>query len=109
MQTITDDRIIKNGFIVAKVKLYNENDEPQTPKTAKWTLRNFSGDVINNREDVSIDAADLGTILYIPLSGDDLPVGWLKMSVQYTYDSLYKNDAESEILCSFYVNDGEGN
>jgi hypothetical protein len=79
--------------IVATFK--NEDGDLVTPKTVTWTLTDSDGDVINNRQDVSITP---GTSVNIVLTGADLQAtGTVKLqkrvvTVKAVYDSILGND-----------------
>lgn len=77
-------------YVIA-VSFLDENDQPVTPLTLTWTLSDRLGNVINNRQDVSI--FDLSDEVDIVLSGNDLRVlsssiGETRtLTIKATYDS----------------------
>lgn len=67
------------------------------PDTARWTLRDKRGNIVNERQDVAIPSSQLSWLITITLMGDDLepavageaidvdPVRYLIWEVTYSY------------------------
>ncbi len=63
---------IEQGTIAFIIRLYDEDGTLVVPETIQWSLRDLSGSIINDREDVAIgDPGQDNTIL---LSGADLAI-----------------------------------
>lgn len=70
------------------------------PDTVSWTLRDLRGNIVNNRENVSIPGGSLAATITLVLYGDDLepavdgeavdidPVRILIWNATYTYDGV---------------------
>lgn len=67
--SILTDKAIEESTFVVTAAFTDEDGGAVTPNSATWTLTDLEGNVINEREDVSISP---DTSVYIVLSGDDL-------------------------------------
>lgn len=72
--------------VVVTVTLTDEDDSAVTPNEASWSLYS-GGSVVNEREDVAIEAGDLASSMDVVLSGDDLTAGLTYFVIEGTYDS----------------------
>lgn len=83
----------EEGTFVVNVAPEDEDDNPVIPVTARWTLTDSEGNVINNRLHVSLTPA---YSMDIVLQGDDLAIpGSSKsriLTVEATYNSSLGND-----------------
>jgi len=85
----------EKGTIVITCAFTDEDGDPVVPTTIKWTLTDGAGDVINEREQVSVLVPAATT--YIVLSGDDLELEATDTSqyvnryflIEATYTSTY--------------------
>lgn len=91
------------------VRFRDRNDQPITPTSAKYTITDDAGNVINNKEDIAISS--LATQVELLLSGDDLAIssGFAGVSeeriltIEATYDSDLGNDLPLNEQAIFYV------
>lgn len=74
----------------------DETGAEATPTSLTWTLTDLSGNVINSRQDVAVDEADLAPSVDIVLSGNDLAVsGRRQVTLVLTIEGTYTSDAGS--------------
>ena len=88
---LTADAIERSTYAIT-ITFYDEEDNLVDPLTAKWTLTDADGSVINNREEVAITSPSSSET--IVLQGDDLVLqggesgsGERVFTVEATYDS----------------------
>ena len=60
----------KGDSLLIPVSFENDAGEAAVPSSARWSLADTSGAIINEREDVALTPAET---MYVELSGDDLP------------------------------------
>lgn len=70
---------------VITYEFQDEKGKSAVPKQCSWTLTNSSGEVINNRQDISID--DLSSEINVVLQGDDLIESLQYIIFKGIYDS----------------------
>jgi hypothetical protein len=99
----------EESTLIITASFTDENDDPVTPQTAKWTLSDLDGTVINTRTEVNI--ASLDTEVDIVLSGDDLALqsatdtGRRAFLIKATYNSALGNDLPLNEETQFDIND----
>lgn len=71
MNVLTSHAVEQSVYWIT-VGFLDEDNNAMAPDTATWTLTDIEGNIINEREDVSITTP--GTSEVIELSGDDLAV-----------------------------------
>jgi len=104
---VTTEAIEKSTFVIS-VSFTDEDDSAVVPNSGlTWTLTDMDGDVINNRENVSITPA---STIYIVLQGDDLEIADSSnnyegriITVEGTYDSDLGSDLPMKDTCRFDV------
>ena len=95
---LIDDAFVEKSTGVITLNFKDEDGQPKDPETAKWTLTDDLGNVINSRENVVI--ASPTSEENIVLSGLDLALSdgfagnaeWRVLLVQATYDSTFGSD-----------------
>lgn len=93
----------EDGTGVVNAQFYDEKDEPVVPVSINWALTDSSGNVINNRDEVSVSPP--AQEIDILLTGDDLQPGNLYVTVWGTYDSDLGNGLPYKDWCNFKVRD----
>jgi hypothetical protein len=94
-KTIISPNAIEGSTFIISVTFYNELNVATVPNTAKWSLSDLSGNIINGRVDQEI--AGLTSTVSIVLSGLDLalPEGvdsYRILTITATYDSILEDD-----------------
>ena len=83
----------------------DEDGDAMSPTTLSWSLVNMFGNVINERELVSIDAPSSSET--IVLYGDDLALSGIdrrrRLTLIGTYDSTYGSDLPLTAECEFRI------
>ena len=115
--TFLTDFAPEGGTFSIEVKFYDEEPKLVTPKSANWTLTDLLGNVINNRQEVSI--SPLSSTVILTLEGDDLAIldtdarrqvnGCVvvprMLLVEYVYDSDLGTDRIGRQQQGFYIKD----
>lgn len=83
-----DDWPYENGTLVLPLNFFDEDDAEGVPETLTWTLKNFSGQVVNEMQNIEIvPSADITLVL----TGVQLVVGDYgtdrELQFSGTYDS----------------------
>jgi len=85
----------EEGTYIITAAFTDEGDSAVTPNVITWTLTDRDGDVINSREDVSVDTP--ASSIDIVLSGDDLAIGTNGISRVLLVEATYDSDAGSDL------------
>lgn len=93
----------EGGTYVIQLRFKDEEGNFMGPVSLKWWLTDVNGNIINNRNEMSI--SEISEIVNITLQGNDLPPGWKVFTVEGTYDSNYGNDLPLKDSIKFYVRD----
>lgn len=99
----------EESTLVITATFTDENGDAVTPQTAKWTLSDLDGTVINSRTEVAIGS--LASEVDVVLSGDDLALqsttdtGRRAFLIEATYNSALANDLPLNEEVQFDVND----
>lgn len=101
--TLSPASINQNTYIIdGEVK--NQDGDPQVPSSLSWTLTDLDGNIINNREEVTIVASDT---FHIVLYGDDLNIedSYTRViTVDGEYDSIeYGNNLPVRVQAQFNI------
>lgn len=84
----------------------DEDGDSVVPSSITWTLTDASGNVINEREDVSVTPA---ATVNIVLSGDDLVIGTnggsRRVTIRATYNSSLGTGLPLKDECLFNISD----
>jgi len=103
IKTLSNE-VIEYSTCVMVLQFRNEDGQQILPISANWSLMDRNGNIINEKEDITIDLPSEPETVYVVLSGNDLPNGYLYFIIDGTY---YNNISEStEPLrdsCKFYV------
>ena len=94
MSEVIRQPVAEGSTAVYTISFFDEDDNAVVPNSAKWSLYDKSGAIVNLREDVVI--AIPATTNTIVLSGDDLKVNdrykLVFLLVEAIYDSSVGND-----------------
>lgn len=92
MPTVITTRAIEESTFVVSVSFFDEGGDAVVPNSATWSLLDLDGNIINNRDGVTI--IPLASTVSIVLSGDDLAINpldqqnqWRRLLVDAVYDS----------------------
>ncbi len=97
------DQANEAGTYVVSFYFKDEDENPTVPNYLNWTLTDEVGNIINEREAVSIDADKLASSMYITLTGSDLPPGYKILTIHGTYNSTYGTNLPLRQSVKFYV------
>lgn len=96
----------EEGTFVVVASFFDEDDAAVTPTSVLWTLTDSNGNVINNRENISVTP---GTSVNIVLYGDDLKITNREVTrivtVKIVYDSDYGTGLPMKKQCMFQIED----
>ena len=103
----------KESTYAVIIEFFDEAEAAEDVKTAKWTLTDASGNIINNNDEVAI--LNPSSVETIVLSGDDLALyedetddttrGKRFVIAEATYDSDLGNDLPLNGEASFTIRD----
>ena len=97
MQTLAKHATESSTYVV-DIDFFDEDGAPVVPDSASWTLSTLIGEIINNKQDVSIVA--LAESVTIVLLGDDLPYTGDQESIELTIESTYTSSLGSGLPCN---------
>jgi len=99
IEILPAEAIEKSTYVITAV-FRDEDDELVIPSSITWTLTDEGGTVINERQDVSIDAP--ASSVDIVLYGDDLSIltaeaGSISVERRFTIEAVYDSDLGSDL------------
>ena len=106
MPTTTETDAIEKSTYIVTAAFTDSDGNAITPVTITWTLTDSIGNVINNREDISLTP---GTSVDIVLSENDLAIGTNGIErilmIEGTYSSAYGTNLPFKDILKFNITD----
>jgi len=105
---IKTPRPAEEGTCFIDLAFWDEDGAAKAPKTAKWSLTDNKGNLINNRDEVAISSPSATET--VVLSGDDLALQAGErefadriFTIEWTYDSALGSDLPDNDKVEFQV------
>lgn len=96
---------VDESTYLIKVSFYDVNDQPVSPVSVLWSLKDRDGNIINNRDNVSVSPEPEINIL---LTGDDIDyadTAFRRLHIDAVYNSDLGSNLPLRDCCNFNIKD----